>query len=797
MLSIHDNKFIEDRASGDNSHWATSIFACHNRYAERDGFGDAPVLIYNNIDETWGGMTMSNTRAFDIYGNTFDGCSDAIYNGHGCPDSDPTLFFGDHHIYDNIFMNATDDLHSSTTPALDWQYYGAGVGTHLPSIIEDNTFEDNDAAVRFVFDTDMTYPAHEISGNSFINNGMAVIVDGAFASTLDAESNYWGTISCPAIATIVSGPVDYEPWCNSGFTFCGFSCSLAEIWVDDNWTGTAEGTDVGGHIFGYDAFDVIADGVNAVSDAGTVHVFDGNYDIPIDIDNRTGVNILGESEAGTIFKPATTLDWGFAPYGSGRQVAIRVVGSTSITLSNMTMDFDLIKADNTFGLLFWNSTGEISNNTLQNMNTAGYYEFISYLRAPDYTDGARAQIDILNNTFLKTGRVGIVVHDYVNTLIEGNNFDKVDDDFGYAIELGSASTGIIRGNTFINYDTWAATDQSTVSAIYVENSFTMGVVDPITKSVNIEDNEISNCQYGIIVGNEVVGYAGNVDIVITIADNTIFNNSTAGSLSSGAIILTDEGKDVGSSVNATIHNNTIYNNGDYGILINTDGNGDISATMTENILGDNYTGISIKDYATTSTSSYNMVVHHNFFDNYLNAEDDVVGGYWDDLATNEGNCWSDWETNVGYPLQYTVSGNAGARDRKPNRANCDGMGDCETGEANGETPINILDVVYIINYKYKDGPDPKPYAICSGDPNCDCVVNILDVVYLINFKYKEGPDPCGGSDWMFACKLPIRGETPASAISTDPIKDLIPAKSLLLNEPIMDTKKVNSFTAFK
>ncbi|MCP4633024.1 MAG: right-handed parallel beta-helix repeat-containing protein, partial [candidate division Zixibacteria bacterium] len=658
-----------------------------------------------------------------------------------------------------------------------------------------------------------TYPAHDVTGNSFINNGMAVIVDGAFASTLDAEENYWGTLSCPVVASNVTGPVDYEPWCNSDFSFCGFACSLAEVWVDDDWVGTAEGTNVGGHIFGYDAFDVIADGVNAVSDAGTVHVFDGNYDIPINIDSRTGVSILGESEAGTIFKPATTLDWGFAPYGAGRQAAIRVFGSTGVTLSNMTMDFDLIKADNVFGLLMWNSAGEISNNTLQNMNTAGYYEFISYLRAPDYTDGARAQIDILNNTFLKTGRVAVVVHDYVNTLIEGNNFDMVVDDFGYAIELGSAATGTIRGNTFTNYDTWAATDQSTVSAIYVENSFTMGVVDPISKPVVIEGNEISNCQYGIIVGNEVPGYAGNVDIVVTIEENNIHDNSTSGSLTSGAILLTDEGKDAGSSINATVHDNIIYNNGDYGLLINTDGNGDISSTLTENIFAENYTGVSIKDYATTSTSSYSMIVHHNFFDNFLNAEDDVVGGYWDDLTTNEGNCWSDWETNIGYPLHYTISGNADARDRKPNRANCDGMGECETGEANGEAPINILDIVYLINFKYKEGPDPIPYALCSGDPNCDCEINILDIVYLINFKYKEGPAPCGGSDWMFACKLPIRGETPADAVvSINPINEEISAKTavskdqinektleipVVSNELINDTKKANSFSAFK
>ncbi len=61
------------------------------------------------------------------------------------------------------------------------------------------------------------------------------------------------------------------------------------------------------------------------------------------------------------------------------------------------------------------------------------------------------------------------------------------------------------------------------------------------------------------------------------------------------------------------------------------------------------------------------------------------------------------------------------------------------GDANRDGDINILDVVYIINYKYKSGPAPDP--IESADVNNDLAVNILDVVYLINFKYKSGSEP--------------------------------------------------------
>ncbi len=61
------------------------------------------------------------------------------------------------------------------------------------------------------------------------------------------------------------------------------------------------------------------------------------------------------------------------------------------------------------------------------------------------------------------------------------------------------------------------------------------------------------------------------------------------------------------------------------------------------------------------------------------------------------------------------------------------------GDIDGTPLINILDIVYLINYKYKSGPAPDPLE--SGDVNGDILVNILDIVYLINFKYKSGPDP--------------------------------------------------------
>ncbi len=64
------------------------------------------------------------------------------------------------------------------------------------------------------------------------------------------------------------------------------------------------------------------------------------------------------------------------------------------------------------------------------------------------------------------------------------------------------------------------------------------------------------------------------------------------------------------------------------------------------------------------------------------------------------------------------------------------------GDADLNRSVDILDIVYIIDFKYKSGTPPQRPDL--ADPNNDCLINILDIVYLINYKYKSGPDPVIG-----------------------------------------------------
>lgn len=68
---------------------------------------------------------------------------------------------------------------------------------------------------------------------------------------------------------------------------------------------------------------------------------------------------------------------------------------------------------------------------------------------------------------------------------------------------------------------------------------------------------------------------------------------------------------------------------------------------------------------------------------------------------------------------------------------------CDCGDVNCDNKVNILDIVFLLNYKYKDGSAPA--FLESADVNSheqpDGMINILDIVYLINYKYKNGPVP--------------------------------------------------------
>ena len=214
-LLIHGNTFVDNSTAPGG--WVSSILLCHNRSVARDGLtGLGPVRIYNNVDETTGGICMSNSLSFDIFSNIFDGCADALFIGYGCPTG---TTIGDHYIYFNNFLNQV-----GTEPSIYMGYWGTGTGmTFLPNMVLFNVFKDSDNAIGYGMDTAIAYPSDLFSFNSFETiAGVGINVAGTDTAPIEGTLNWWGSANGPTTASnpggdgvAVSDNVIYSPWLGS------------------------------------------------------------------------------------------------------------------------------------------------------------------------------------------------------------------------------------------------------------------------------------------------------------------------------------------------------------------------------------------------------------------------------------------------------------------------------------------------------------------------------------------------------------------------------------------------------
>lgn len=62
------------------------------------------------------------------------------------------------------------------------------------------------------------------------------------------------------------------------------------------------------------------------------------------------------------------------------------------------------------------------------------------------------------------------------------------------------------------------------------------------------------------------------------------------------------------------------------------------------------------------------------------------------------------------------------------------------GDANRDEEVDIGDIVYLINYLFRNDLPPSPTE--AADCNRDQEVDVEDITYLINYLYRYGPPPC-------------------------------------------------------
>ncbi|HPS40147.1 MAG TPA: right-handed parallel beta-helix repeat-containing protein, partial [Candidatus Cloacimonadota bacterium] len=373
-------------------------------------------------------------------------------------------------------------------------------------------------------------------------------------------------------------------------------------------------------------FGTIQSAIDAAINNDVITIEGGVYNEALNIEGKNNLTLtgLGTGDDLTIIKPTTVIDWNAFGYTSGRKAAIRVMNSDNLAITGITLDCELIKNNGYFGVLNGNSTGgTYTNCVFKNMynDIDHYYDVMVAVRSTEGTAEQRQTASFSNCQFIDTGRLGILSHDYVHVNINGCSFYKTTDAFGYGMEIGSQSTATVTNNTLYGFLKPAGSDNSTSGAIYIENCFTTAVTTPVSKPVTISNNNIYNNQSAITVGNQFNDYGGNVDIVATIANNTITNNRDYG------ILLTDFDRDNGSSVTGTLTNNVITTTLDIpeaaGIVVYAVGDGDLNATIHGNTVTGYQYALQVDELGTPAGSSFVVSATGN---NFSDAEYGIYNG---------------------------------------------------------------------------------------------------------------------------------------------------------------------------
>lgn len=193
------------------------------------------------------------------------------------------------------------------------------------------------------------------NGNSFTGDDFNIWSNAV--TTVDAEENYWGTVNCIEITNLIDGDVDFEPWCTSDFSDCSLTCAIAEVWVDDDFTGPGN---AGGHIWNYNAFDNIQDGVNAIIPGGLVHVAAGSYEEQVVISKELTMTGAGR-DITTIQSPVSLTEY-FTTSGDNYPI-IYIHDATGVVIQYLTID-GMGRGNGNYrfvGVGFWNSGGDMTD----------------------------------------------------------------------------------------------------------------------------------------------------------------------------------------------------------------------------------------------------------------------------------------------------------------------------------------------------------------------------------------------------------------------------------------------------
>jgi len=115
---------------------------------------------------------------------------------------------------------------------------------------------------------------------------------------------------------------------------------------------------------------------------------------------------------------------------------------------------------------------------------------------------------------------------------------------------------------------------------------------------------------------------------------------------------------------------------------------------------------------------------------------------WMAIQGIDGNpeCWFEWmSSSDGYDASSLQWDGISLNIARTDRAFCLQHQDFICGDIDGDNAVNLYDIIYYLQYKYKGGP--APISLLTADINKDGFHSILDIIFLLNYRFKNGPTP--------------------------------------------------------
>lgn len=206
-----------------------------------------------------------------------------------------------------------------------------GDGTSvLTASISSNTIIGNDTGIWARKGSALTVDDNNLAGNT-------IGIQNDITTDVNAVHNWWGTAVESTIDGNVSDHVNYDLyWVNSTMTILS-DASIDAVYVDGSYSDGSADT----HIFGYDAFATIQEGVDVVDEEGTVNIAAGTYNESVTVDKDITIAGVGET---TVVTPSIDQD-GFTITADGVMIQNLKITSSNSAPASTDPDYNVAPAN--------------------------------------------------------------------------------------------------------------------------------------------------------------------------------------------------------------------------------------------------------------------------------------------------------------------------------------------------------------------------------------------------------------------------------------------------------------------